>query len=447
MALDQIKKLLQETMGLNSNTVGSSNFERAVRQRMKVRQIDNATDYHIFLKRSEPELRELIEEVVVPETWFYRNHVSFSALEEYVKIEWVEKKKQDVLRTLSVPCSTGEEPYTIAMTYDQVGIPEEMIHIDAVDISTQVLIKAKRGIYNRNSFRNKENPFREKYFTKEGDNYRLDKRIKSLVNFQHGNLLDKYFGISRQRYDIIFCRNLLIYFDRQTQECAIDKLHKMLNHDGILFLGHAETGEVINKYFKRANYSKAFAYEKLQPEVEVKKNKTVNFIDRSSIPTTGISQEQNKLQVCHLDTPAAKVIQRDKPGIKKGKGNKNREKIVPIVKSNSVPVKRKKNNCDALDTISQLANEGSLDKAAVLCTEYIRENDTSAQAYYLMGVIKKAQGKYEEVSDLFKKAVYLDPDHHEAMVHLALHTEQMGDMETAQKLHTRARRVLKRKKE
>ena len=159
MSITEIKSLLQGIIGLNANTVGASNFERAVRHRMKICEINEVKEYLRELENSEYEVKELIEEVVIPETWFFRNQQSFIAFDSYIKDEWLVNNREKKLKILSAPSSTGEEPYSIVMSLDKHGLAGDYFQLDAIDISTRLLSKAKRGVYGKHSFRNKENNF------------------------------------------------------------------------------------------------------------------------------------------------------------------------------------------------------------------------------------------------------------------------------------------------
>jgi len=408
MAINEIKSLLKDIMGLNAETVGASNFERAVRHRMKTCDISDIEEYRNELKKSEYEVKELIEEVVVPETWFFRNQQSFAALELYIKEEWLINKKDKKLKILSVPSSTGEEPYSLVMSLDKHGLTTDYFQIDAIDISTRLLSKAKRGVYGKHSFRNKENDFIDAYFERIDDTFVLHDDIRNSVNYTQGNLLEDNLGNgTATKYDIIFCRNLLIYFDRNTQEKAIENLCKLLSDDGVIFLGHAETGEFINKFLTRSKYPRAFAYHKAL-KVDEKATQTTN--EKIARPIE--SKKLHFLETIEISL-ADDVLPRD-------------DKILRKVK--------------------KLADAGKVKEAGALCESYLHEHGTSAQAYYLLGLIRESEGKHSLVGELFRKAVYLNPNHHEAMIHLALHAGRQGDTETAKKLHQRARRVVKRTK-
>lgn len=419
MALKEIKDLLKKTIGLNVSSVGASNFERAVRHRMKALGIHEVYDYSIKLRQAD-EMHELIDEVVVPETWFFRNPASFSALQQFAA-EWrAEHPAGKKLMILSIPCSTGEEPYTIAMTLDQAGLQPDDYQIDAFDISQRLLSKAKRGVYGRNSFRNKENEFREQYFDLVGGIYVLNDKIRNAVNFQQGNLLDKYFGIGGQVYDVIFCRNLLIYFDRDTQNAVMQKFHKLLAEKGLLLLGHAETPDFLRGNFTRSAYLRSFSY-----------NKVVN----------NIKPAQSSMRTPET-MPPADAMKKSPPVTPQAKPHMEFLETVELRQADQLP----QSDAAVLRDAARLANRGELREAGALCENYLRQNPTSAQAYYLLGLVREAEGKYQLVGELFKKAVYLDPNHYEAMIHLALHLVRYGDADSAKKLHQRAHRVLNRKK-
>jgi len=419
MSLKAIKDLLKQTIGLNVSSVGASNFERAVRHRMKALELHDVHAYSLKLRHAD-EMRELIDEVIVPETWFFRNPTSFTALQQFAVGRRTARARGKKLMVLSMPCATGEEPYTIAMALDQAGLQPYEYQIDAFDISQRLLTKAKRGVYGRNSFRNKDNEFRDQYFDLVGGIYVLNDKMRNTVNFQQGNLLDKYFGVGGQVYDVIFCRNLLIYFDRDTQNIAMRKFHNLLADDGLLLLGHAETPDFLRGNFIRSEYVRSFSYAK---------------VAHQSKPAKTSAQLAGALAP-HADS------KRPAPMPPRAKARAEFTQTVELKRADLLP----QTDAAVLRDAARLANRGELREAGTLCENYLRQHPTSAQAYYLLGLVREAEGKHQLVGELFKKAVYLDPNHYEAMIHLALHLVRYGDADSAKKLQQRAHRVLSRKK-
>ncbi len=233
------------------------------------------------------------------------------------------------------------------------------------------------------------------------------------------------------KYDIIFCRNLLIYFDRSTQEKAIENLCKLLNEDGVIFLGHAETGEFITKFLVRAKYARAFAYHQLPKESIKNGERTV--VTENKLSRKKLKPGQKTTRITGKTTRSAAPN-----GVK----NLHFLETMEINLLDNEPPKDDK----ILRKVKNLADAGELKEASALCENYLQAHAASAQAYYLLGLIRESEGKQDLVGELFRKAVYLDPNHHAAMIHLALHAGRQGDAGMAKKLHQRAQRVAKRNK-
>ncbi len=225
-----IENLLRKTIGLHTPAIGSSMVERAVRLRMRVHGLAKQDDYVMLLEQSPTEWDALLDSVLVTETCFFRDKTPFLAMVGLVLDEWFPAHPDRVLRVLSVPCASGEEPYSVAMALLDAGFPETRIQIDAVDISARALACARHAVYNKNSFRGRDLNFRARYET--------------------------------EAYDFIFCRNLLIYFDAPTQEKTLLKLHRLLTPSGILFAGPAEMPLAMNHGFTSTNLPLSFACRK-----------------------------------------------------------------------------------------------------------------------------------------------------------------------------------------
>ena len=262
MTIAACEQLLKDSMGLDVATIGSSAIERAVRHRQQACQLPDVHAYWEHLRGSQTELQELIDAVVVPETWFFRDRESFAALERLTSDELLPASPTTPLRLLSVPCATGEEPYSIVMTLLDAGVPEERFRVEAIDICERLLIHARRGVYGRGSFRGADMQFRERHFQSASGGYLLNESVRRLVRFQQGNLLSPNFLPGLARYDVIFCRNVLIYFDRPTQDRALAVLSRLLTANGVVFAGPAESGVVIEHDFRSAKMPLAFAFRK-----------------------------------------------------------------------------------------------------------------------------------------------------------------------------------------
>ncbi|WP_302052235.1 CheR family methyltransferase [Burkholderia glumae] len=216
--------------------------------------------YWQLLNASAAERHALIELFVVPETWFFREREAFAALAA-LAVERLRTRPSQPVQVLSAPCSTGEEPYTAAMALIDAGLDAAQLRIDALDISARAIEHARRGEYGRNSFRGHALEFRARHFEPTAHGWRLHERIRDCVQFRHANLLDLDTD-DASRYDFIFCRNVLIYFDRGAQERVLRTLDARLADDGLLFVGPAETGVVMRYGMSSARIPLAFGFRR-----------------------------------------------------------------------------------------------------------------------------------------------------------------------------------------
>ncbi|MQU10806.1 protein-glutamate O-methyltransferase CheR, partial [Pseudomonas sp. FSL R10-2189] len=231
---------LKQRIGLDVASVGLAIIERAVRQRCLALNMPDNDHYWQRLICSHDEQQALIESVIVPETWFFRYPESFATLGRLARQRLADTGGLHTLRILSLPCSTGEEPYSIAMALFDAGLVGHQFKVEALDVSPLSVARAQSALYGKNSFRGQQIGFRERYFTSVNDSYQLSERVHEQVTFQVGNLLDPTLLSHHLPYDFVFCRNLLIYFDLKTQHQALDILKRLTRDDGALFIGPAE---------------------------------------------------------------------------------------------------------------------------------------------------------------------------------------------------------------
>ena len=193
-----------------------------------------------FDQRREEEWSDLASALSNNETYFFRERAQLKTLAAHVLDEFL--KRSSRVRLWSSACSSGEEPYSLAMTLLETGkIADSMLSIRATDISPRVLELADKGFYRALSFRATEPAMIQKWFQPQGDGFVVADRIKRLVSFGRRNLLDGAQVAAEGPFDAIFCRNVLIYFDKPTQKRVVESFAKALRPGGYLFLGHAES--------------------------------------------------------------------------------------------------------------------------------------------------------------------------------------------------------------
>ena len=387
MTFADINGLLRQTIGLDTDSLGATAIEHAVKDRMAACAARSLAVYGTLLRQSETELQELIEAVIVQETWFYRHREAYDALIQFVEEKWTPSHPAERLRLLSLPCSSGEEPYSMAMALFDAGLDADRFRIDAVDISAVALARALQGTYGHNSFRGGDLAFRDRHFRSTRSGYQLSEQVHRQVRFNQGNLFADKLPIAQERYDAIFCRNLLVYFDRPIQNRAIRILHQMLAETGLLFVGSSESGLLLDHGFVSARIPSAFAFRK-----------------RPTIPAASVRPKaQHRKQATSLAANAA--------------------------------------DCTDIETAQRLADEGRLEEAARSCERHLQKCAPSAAVYHLLGMIRCASGKLHEADQLFRKALYLDPEHEQTLLHLALLQDRRGSGKSADLLRNRLGRV------
>lgn len=208
---------------------------------------------HMLKDTSGAEISLLVSKLTTNFTYFMREEMHFQYLAEKVLPEWTTRIQDFDLRIWSAGCSSGEEPYSIAMVLDSYfGIKKNLWDtvILASDISHNVLDEAKRGIYNVERMAKLPDVWKKKHFTKnDNDTYTISKAIKEQVDFRDFNLMSRSFPF-RKKFHVIFCRNVMIYFDTPTRQAVIEKYYDALAPGGYLFIGMSETMANLNTPFR-----------------------------------------------------------------------------------------------------------------------------------------------------------------------------------------------------
>jgi len=402
---------LKERIGLDVTSVGPAIIERAVRQRSVAAQAASADEYWHTLQGSRDEQQALIEAVIVPETWFFRYPESFATLAKLANKRLGEINNLRALRILSLPCSTGEEPYSIAMALLDAGLKPHQFKVDGMDVSPLSVDKARRALYGKNSFRGDDIAYRDRHFIAEGDGYRLDPRVQEQVRLQVGNLLDPALLAGEPPFDFVFCRNLLIYFDQPTQKQVFEVLKRLTHDDGVLFIGPAE-GSLLGRLGMRSiGIAQSFAFSR-QGAAEPEPLPTF-------VPTPLPVPQPLR------NRPTAPVRSRPFAG------------VVPLA---PVPKTTGTDTAVLLANIAGLANEGKSAEAKAACDSYLRSHEPVAQVFYWLGLLSDVAGNVLEAQGFYRKALYLEPQHPEALMHLAALLQAQGDAAGARRLQERAAR-------
>ena len=242
--------------------------DRRLVERIKATGHDSFKSYFIFVRfdTSGKELQNLINAFTVNETYFFREEYQFRCMVNKMLPEIVSRKKPgEIIKIWSIPCSTGEEPYSIAIYLLEYwkDIDKWDVEIVGSDIDTNALEKAKRGIYSERSVQNLPKHILQKYFTYLGNgDYQICEDLRNSIEFTRINIVDPKETKRYRGFDIVFCRNLLIYFDDLSRKLAAENIYDAMNPGGFICLGHSESMSRITSIFQIRKFPEAIVYQK-----------------------------------------------------------------------------------------------------------------------------------------------------------------------------------------
>ena len=268
---DNFRKLIYDSCGIYFQDNKKYLLESRLMKRISYLGIGSYEEYYDYLKfklSGVQEKKYLFEAITINETYFFRNQAQLDALvlnviPELLKLK--SKSGKQRLRIWSAASSSGEEAYSIAIIINdllKLKYPTLEVEIIGTDIDHTVIATAKSGIYKEYSIRNTPAYYLKKYFKNYDNNYELIPAIKNMASFKNLNLVDDSEMRAMLNFDIIFCANVLIYFDLKAKIKVINHLYNSLNKGGYLFIGYAETLHMISKAFSIINYPKTIGYKK-----------------------------------------------------------------------------------------------------------------------------------------------------------------------------------------
>lgn len=248
--LKRILNYLNEKRGVDFTGYRATMLERRVRQRFPFTKCKNCNNYFHYLQENPDELNNLIDALTINVSRFFRNALTFEYIADRILPAIFYQKKENINRSLriwSAGCSMGEEPYSVAILINELFEKEVLkfdVSIFATDIDGKILKKAQKAAYPFESIKNVKYGLLEKYFVSKKNSFQLISGIRDLVSFSSYDILDKksyappesIFGA----FDMVFCRNVLIYFNMEHQDLIFDKLYRSLAQHGYLILGEAE---------------------------------------------------------------------------------------------------------------------------------------------------------------------------------------------------------------
>lgn len=395
--------LLQQWIGLDAQTIGTAAVSRAIQIRMQACGDSEEGGYLARLTRDADEQVRFIDEIVVPESWFFRDPQVFAYVQRSATTQ-IAAAGRTPIRILCVPCAAGEEPYSVAMALFDAGLTAAEFTIDAVDVSQAAVARASAATYSANAFRTADLTFRDRWFDAKGSAFVLDDAVRHQVRFSRGNLLDDSFAADREPYDIVFCRNLLIYLTTDARRHAEQTLDRLVTPAGLLAVGAAEP-PILKGAWIPAETSSVFA------------------LCRGTRPADGFfrSGPLSAVQTVFPKLAAASATL-----------------IEPVAPTQSAVD-------DLQRRAGELAHAGRHAEALLICQQHEQACGPCPKVFFLMGMLHQSSGDLDRAEGCLHKTLYLDSNHDEAFLALALVAMQRGDSQMAERYRQSATRALARR--
>lgn len=238
---EKFRSLIYDASGIHFSATNRSILESRLKERLRNSSAETVEEYYRSIQGNEGELKGLLDSVTTNLTRFFRNTAHVQTFEYYVVPALVELKKKsgsNKIRIWSAGCSTGEEPYTFAMILREMLPADMSVEILASDLSLKSLMIGQGGFYPENRIQGIPERYLERYFDNKGGGYQIKDEIKRMVRFDYHNLKH---DSGQRNLDVIFCRNVLIYFDEPAQKAVVDRFWQALGPDSFLFIGHSES--------------------------------------------------------------------------------------------------------------------------------------------------------------------------------------------------------------
>lgn len=232
------RDLIYNASGIHFTDINRPILENRLRERLRASGKTTLDEYFALIRVDDGELKNLLDAVTTNLTSFFRNKVHFQGFRSYVLPDLKKIKKSQRIKLWSAGCSTGEEPYSLAMVMRDILGPSWTIEIIASDISFNALMKAKEGYYQKNRISGIPPEYISRYMIDMGEGYQVKDDIKKLIRFDYHNL---NYDSGIRDVDIVFCRNVIIYFDSKAQESVINKFYNAMTPYSYLFIGHSES--------------------------------------------------------------------------------------------------------------------------------------------------------------------------------------------------------------
>jgi chemotaxis protein methyltransferase CheR len=449
--LDRFSEAITRRLGLQFEDAKFSFLGEVLQRRLEA--LGQPPETYLRMLETEPDSGEsgaLARELTVGETYFFRNMEQFRALAEVVLPDRMRVQAAGrTLNILSAACASGEEPYSIAMmARETIADPSWRVNIRAVDLNPAVLEKAARGRYSAWSLRETTAEARRRWFDPDGRDVILDAAVRAAVAFEERNLATDDPDLWRPgAYDVVFCRNVLMYFSPEQARAAIARIARALAPGGYLFLGHAETLRGLSDAFHLRHTHDAFYYE-LKDEVGGDDARPVQVAPRSSSIATSpetfseawvdaIREASERVEALAAPRSAPRAPSfRPAPSWDLGPALDlmRREQFTEALTSvRSLPPESGADPDALLLEATLLVHGGDFPAAETVCRRLLAIDELNAGAHYVLALCRESVGDGPGAAEHDRVAVYLDPAFAMPRLHLGLLARHTGDRAAARR--------------
>jgi chemotaxis protein methyltransferase CheR len=403
------------------------------------------------------ELAELAQELTVPETYFFRHFDQFRAFTEVALPDRLARRSPlEKLAVLCAGCASGEEAYSLAMLlHDRFAEHRGRITIHAIDLNPKVLDRAARARYTSWALRETPEELRRRWFRTVGREFAVDEAVRASVRFERVNLMAAPLEVLRdETYDVVFFRNVVMYFTPDAARAVVDRLSRCLPPGGYLFLGHAETLRGLSVDFDLRHSHETFYYQKrdanerpgmeLAPSDRAPKEALFGHDTTSWIETIQSSSQRVEWLAREQPTPA-RARRKPKGHLQAALALLRDERFGDaLTLLDELPSEVALDPEVLLLRASLLAHRGELLLAESVCSELLSVDDLSAGAHYLLALCREGRGDFASAGDHDRMAAYLDDAFAMPRLHLGLMARRAGDRDTARRELARAVELLAR---
>ena len=363
----ELFNLIEERTGLYFPDKKKNSLIQTISKHYTEKGFSSYKEYLYHINKEEKLFQELINQLTIRESYFFRNKSQFQMLEELILPKLLQSPQKYQINIWCAGCACGEEPYSLAILIQRLSslAPKKKIFLIATDINTDFLKKAVEGVYTKRAIRDVPEKWLNIYFSYRDSLYYLKDDIKKLVKFELLNLVEDHYPLEKE-LDLIICRNVLIYFHLPTAFKIVDRFYHHLSSGGWLMLGEAEAPILIGKQFNRINYKGSFIYQKphsTTSSVIITRTAELPLLPKSKETTTSPLSTREEKEKKPWDTylKLKKLVQKEKAS-----------NILPVLQN------------------------------------FLNENPLFSLGYYLLALIQKETGNLEEAEKTLKKLIFLN---------------------------------------